>query len=255
MDAVIKQDTRKVYKGNAIVAACNKMTLIEQRLLLLAIAKIDLKKPIPSPLSITVAEYAETYGQPVNDCYALLKSATAKLFERQIVAIDDDSGFDKIRWLSRARYVNQSGTGHLYFSPEVAPYLVNLKTSFTRYELRRIARLNSVHSIRLFELLMRFRATGYYTVSVDNFRELMGLSEGYSRFNNLNGRILKGCIEELEAKSGIEIQLETKRTGRQVSHLTFFFTLSDQIPLPLDITTCVTDAPQAEEGERQRKLL
>ena len=233
MDVVNKVDTRKVFKGNAIVAATIKMTLIESRLLLLAIAKLDIKKPIPSPLEITVADYAEAFDLPINDCYAHVKKATALLFEREIVAIVDTSGFDKIRWLSRARYIPRNGVSHLYFSAEVAPFLVDLKGNFTRYELKRVARLNSMHSMRLFELLMRFRETGYYTVSIDDFRDLMGLSEGYNRFNNLNLRILKPCIKELEDKSGISIQLETTRTGRVVSHLTFYFTLSNQIPLPL----------------------
>lgn len=233
MDVVNKVDTRKVFKGNAIVAATIKMTLIESRLLLLAIAKLDIKKPIPSPLEITVADYAEAFDLPINDCYAHVKKATALLFEREIVAIVDTSGFDKIRWLSRASYIPRNGVSHLYFSAEVAPFLVDLKGNFTRYELKRVARLNSMHSMRLFELLMRFRETGYYTVSIDDFRDLMGLSEGYNRFNNLNLRILKPCIKELEDKSGISIQLETTRTGRVVSHLTFYFTLSNQIPLPL----------------------
>ncbi len=235
MDSVLlHNDTRKIYKDNAIVAATNKMTLIEQRLLLLAIAKIDPRQSIPCPLIIRADDYAETFGLPLDGCYKALKSATEKLFTRQIVALDNETGFDKLHWLSRARYVAQNATAHLYFSQEIEPYLVNLQGQFTKYELKRIARLNSVHSIRLFELLQRFKKNGYYTVSLDEFRDLMGLSAGYARFNNLKSKILEPAIAELKAKSGLIVGFNTQKTGKTVERLVFFFHDDSQMSLKLE---------------------
>lgn len=235
MDDVLLQatDSRKVYKDNAIIAATNKMTLIEQRLLLLAIAKIDPKRPMPTPLEISAADYSETFNLPLDTCYKALRSATEKLFERQIVAVDNAHGFDKLRWLSRARYVTQSATALLYFSPEIEPYLINLQGQFTKYELRRVSRLNSIHSIRLFELLQRFKATGYYTVGIEDLRLAMGLSDGYSRYNNLRSKILIPAINELKSKSGLIVELEAHKKGRTVERLTFFF--HDDVQMSLNL--------------------
>ncbi|WP_350449326.1 replication initiation protein [Pseudomonas lundensis] len=94
-----------------------------------------------------------------------------------------------------------------------------------------MADLSSTHSIRLFELLQQFKSTGFYTVSVEGFRELLELGPSYERYSNLKLKVLNPAIAELREKSGLLIELTTEKKGRAISRLIFKFRDDDQMRL------------------------
>ena len=165
---------KNVTKSNDLVMAAYKLTLNEQRLLLAAISQIDPRKPMPRPISITAQDFSEQYGIPLKHAYEALKEATSALYERDIKTFDGRYK-SRFRWVDRVDYLDGGGETKLFFTVHVQPYLVHLNQRFTTYELKRIADLTSTHSIRLFELLQQFRSTGFYRVSVAEFRELLEL--------------------------------------------------------------------------------
>jgi plasmid replication initiation protein len=230
MGAITK---RNVTKSNDLVIAAYKLTLNEQRLLLAAISQIDPRKPMPRPISITANEFAEQYQIPVKQAYEALKEASNALYERDIKTFDGRFK-SRFRWVDRVDYLEGGGETKLYFTIHVQPYLVHLNKRFTTYELKRIADLSSTHSIRLFEMLQQFRSTGFYTVSVDDFRELLELGPSYERYSNLKGKVIDPAIKELREKSGMDINLKTERKGRAINRLIFQF--RDQEQMRLDFT-------------------
>jgi len=224
---------RNVTKSNDLVVAAYKLTLNEQRLLLAAISQIDPRKTMPRPISITANEFAEQYQIPVKQAYEALKEASNALYERDIKTFDGRFK-SRFRWVDRVDYLEGGGETKLYFTIHVQPYLVHLNKRFTTYELKRVADLSSTHSIRLFEMLQQFRATGFYTVSVDEFRELLELGPSYERYSNLKGKVIDPAIKELREKSGMDISLKTERKGRAINRLIFQF--RDQEQMRLDFT-------------------
>jgi len=230
---------KNVTKSNDLVQAAYKLTLNEQRLLLAAIAQIDPRKPMPRPISITAPDFAEQYGIPIKQAYEALKEATSALYERDIKTFDGRFK-SRFRWVDRVDYLDGGGETKLYFTVHVQPYLVHLNKSFTTYELKRIADLSSTHSIRLFELLQQFKSTGFYTVSVAGFRELLELGPSYERYSNLKLKVIDPAIAELKEKSGLLIELKTEKKGRSIERLIFKFRDDDQMKLnfapPVDNT-------------------
>lgn len=230
---------KNVTKSNDLVKAAYKLTLNEQRLLLAAISQIDPRKPMPRPISITAPDFSEQYGIPLKHAYEALKEATSSLYERDIKTYDGRYK-SRFRWVDRVDYLDGGGETKLYFTVHVQPYLVHLNKKFTTYELKRIADLSSTHSIRLFELLQQFKSTGFYTVSVDDFRELLELGPSYERYSNLKLKVIDPAIAELREKSGLLIELKTEKKGRSINRLTFKFRDDEQMklkfPEPVDNT-------------------
>ena len=242
MNTVLAENSsprKNVTKSNDLVQAAYKLTLNEQRLLLAAIAQIDPRKPMPRPISITAPDFAEQYGIPIKQAYEALKEATSALYERDIKTFDGRFK-SRFRWVDRVDYLDGGGETKLYFTVHVQPYLVHLNKSFTTYELKRIADLSSTHSIRLFELLQQFKSTGFYTVSVAGFRELLELGPSYERYSNLKLKVIDPAIAELKEKSGLLIELKTEKKGRSIERLIFKFRDDDQMKLnfasPVDNT-------------------
>ncbi|MGC6761907.1 replication initiation protein, partial [Escherichia coli] len=63
-------------------------------------------------------------------------------------------------------------------------YIINgLTTEFSRFELSAFTSIRSTYAKTLFRLLMQYRSTGYYVVSIEDFRELLDIPEYYQMGN------------------------------------------------------------------------
>ena len=139
------------------------------------------------------------------------------------------------------------------FSDSVRPYLSRLHTHVTSYDLWRVARLDSAHSFRLFEMLMQFKSTGWVYMRLDELRERLTLGESYQRFNNLRQRVIDPAVEELREKAGLNVTVEFIKEGKAVTALRLTFTDADDLQLlrndrwPSSIQQVLEDAMASEE--------
>jgi plasmid replication initiation protein len=217
-----------VSKSNPLVSAAYRLTLSEQRLILAGISKIDPRKPMPKTVTVLAMDYAAIYGLPLSRCYEQMKEATDHLYERDIKTFDG-KGQERKRWVYKARYVTGEARVEICFTLDVVPYLSMLYQNVTSYDLNRVARLESVYSFRLFELLMQFRSTGWRHMSVEDMRAYLGLSKAYRRFNNFRQRVIDPSVAELREKSRLQIQYEVVKKGRRVAALKFVFLDLDKV--------------------------
>ncbi len=82
-------------------------------------------------------------------------------------------------------------------NPALRPYFLQL-AHYSTYELKHYMSFKSWYSMRMFELLAAFKDTGVWTVTIDEFRELMDCTEKYPLVKDLIGRTLTEPLEELE---------------------------------------------------------
>lgn len=232
MTAAKEPSSLLITKANDLISASYRLNLQEQRLLLAAIAQVDPRKPMPSKITVTAASFAEIYGVPIRFAYTNLKEAADSLYERDIQTFDGKNR-TRIRWVYKAAYAEGEGRVTLNFTVDVIPYLSMLNSKLTSYDLRRVANLNSMHSFRLFELLMQFKSTGVLVIEVEKLRILLDLGDSYKRFNNLRQRVITPSINEIMAKSGISITYETVTEGKTVKSLIFRFHEAAQMRLSL----------------------
>lgn len=69
-------------------------------------------------------------------------------------------------------------------------------TNFTALNLNHVASLSSPYSMKLYRKLKQFNGTGWYEVSLGEYRTIMGISENV-KDKNVFARYIKPCIEEL----------------------------------------------------------
>lgn len=214
-----------VRKSNWLVTASYKLTLNEQRLVLTAIAKIPFdSKEIKRRVVITAKEMLDCFPDiGEKHVYEEMEKASENLFQRWI-RIEDPNQIEKFRWIS-AKLIYKKGEGRVgfSFSPEILPYLQQLKEQFTKYKLGDISSLKSVYSIRLFEILMQFQNMGIVLVGIQEFKERLGISDKYSDYLNLRRRIIEPAVNELNQKSHFNITFKGVREGRAIKKLEFFF--------------------------------
>ena len=152
----------------------------------------------------------------------LYKAADA-LF-RSTIQLTENNEEVELYWIQeKAKKIKGEGAIRLVWSDKVLKYIGQLKGRFTTYKLRNIANLQSSHSIRLYELLMKFNATGERVIYLDDFKSALGISDKYSDFRDLSKRVLKPSVNELNKKSNLIIEYETLKKGRSITALSFEF--------------------------------
>ena len=226
-----------VVKSNYLVRASYKLTLNEQRLVLLAVAGLHSARPGVRPgldqvsgIKITAAAFGEAWNIPQKEAYHALKIAANDLFQEVITEINGKRT-DKMRWVSSVSYHDGEGWAMLSFSPEVTPHLTALREKFTEYRLGQVANLRSSYAIRFFEWCVQFEDTGWMQVSLEDIAKRLGVA--YTRYVDIRRYIVEPAIKELKAKSNLEIDWEPIKEGRAVTAIRFTFKESTQRKLDL----------------------
>lgn len=211
-----------VTKANDLIDASYQLTVIAQKLVLACISKLNSRDEVPKQITINVSEFSALLGTNSNVRRDLYKAADS-LFESTITIKNADQT-TRLRWVQKD-VIHHKGDGAvtLFWSEDVLQYISQLKTRFTSYKLRNIANLQSTHSIRLYELLMRFKSTKERIISLDNFKYSLGLSNKYSEYKILNRDVIKPAILELNKSSDLLVSVETIKKSRTVVELYFSF--------------------------------
>lgn len=222
---------------NELVRAAHGLTLMEKRLLMLAISKLDSDKPATPEnmtVEIYVSEFIEQYGITAKSTYGDVREAAEHLMDRYIRFFSENGKKEtRMQWVGQATYEENKGLVILDFWHKLAPMLFELKREFTSYKLSRAGALRSIYSWRLFELLMQFKKTGFLSISLEEFWKVMDVPQSMrNKFVNLRARVIDPAIKEITEKDGLPVSWKIIKTGRKVTGLEFRFPIEQEASLP-----------------------
>lgn len=101
-------------------------------------------------------------------------------------------------------------------------YVLNdLSSNFTIFELQEFNTLASSYSKHMFRLLKQFKSTGYYSVSVDEFRRLLDIPKYYT-MKRISDKILSVILKELSSYF-VDLKVIKIKDGRTIKTLDFYF--------------------------------
>ncbi len=220
----------QIYKSNALVEASYRLSVYEQRIILACIAQVRRDQPLTDQQLYTVSaqQIADMTGTQLGTAYQHLKTASERLFRREVTLHEapNGQGGAKVRltrWVQEVVYQKDQGTVALRFSQPMVPYLSQLTEQFTRYALTDVARMDSAHAIRLYELLCQWRDAGEREVSIEWLRDAFQLDGKYPAIKDFKRRVLEPAVEQINEHSPLWCKWDQRKTGRRVSHLVFTF--------------------------------
>jgi len=223
-----------VVKSNAVIEASYNLDTIEYNVLHACIAQIGSTEKIGERTKFVLhaTDYAMLTGTSKNEAYARLKEAASRLFERKIYLHDANRQSDYLvtRWVSGIRYIASTGTISLTFAPDILPYLSQIKSNFTKYELANVSKMRSIYAIRLYEWLMQWRTTQSLQISLADYRQRLGVNNKYRSIKDLKFRTLKPALKWINDTSDIIVDWDQKKSGRMVTHFIFNWTYKYQKP-------------------------
>lgn len=223
------------YKSNALIEASYKLTLQEQRLLLMCIGKLNPKDDKPQKTFDLTAEEFYLAFPDINRSNAerRLQEAIDRLWDRTI-SIHWKDEKREIRWIQeKAKYRTGEGRVQIVFADSIMPYLTQLTQQFTAIAVKNVSALKSTYSIRIYELLMQFKKTGDRIINIDDFRSILSVEDKYNEFKILKRSVITPSIKELNEKSDLIVSLDLIKKGREVVALHFKFREDKQIKINL----------------------
>ncbi|MGP5549013.1 replication initiation protein RepM [Psychrobacter alimentarius] len=226
-------DKQLIAKDNKLISASYSLGIPEQRLIFLAIIEAREQKQLIDArgvLNIRAKSYQEQFKVEKNTSYDALKSATSGLFDAHFEYEDIHEKTGKlalhvIRWVQKISYIDDAGMVELQFTDAVIPLITRLSEQYTEYELKQVSELQSEYSIRLYELMMQWKAVGKTNkISVDDLRRKLGVEpQQYKKMNNFKARVLDHAIKQINEHTDIQAEYDQYKDGRAIAGFIFKF--------------------------------
>jgi len=211
-----------VTKSNELVEARYRLSLREQRFVLLMVSMIEPEDEDFTYYEIPARDLIKHLGlEKEHDAYKRVRKLVRGM-QTRILTIDEDDGPVDVVWVASAKYGNDSVVS-FEFSRRLKPYLLQLSREFTTYKLMNIVRLQSSHTIRIYELLKRYERIGRRTIQLDDLRLTLGIEESstYALYGNIKSKILLPAQREIAKHTDISFTFDEIKRGRKVVELRF----------------------------------
>lgn len=212
-----------IYKSNELVEAGYRLSLAEQRVIILSLGQIDSRDLTQKKVTLYAKDYAKEWGVSEVNAMREIKQATNRLFDRYITLKNADET-TKFRWIqSIAKYHKGEARISFTFSDDILPFLFELdfKLGVTKYELLSVSGFSSVYSFRLYELAVKLLGMKNQVIDLDEIRRILQLENKYPEYKEFNKFVLKPSLSDINEKSDLLLNIEPVKRGRKIVALEF----------------------------------
>lgn len=245
-----------VAQSNQLTEARYSLTVAEQRLVLTLLSFISPDDDDFKEYEIKVLDFKTMFNIKTNAIYDEFKDTLKKLAAR-VIYVPRGNDYLISHWFSSAEYLSDTNSVKISFDKKLKPYLLQLKEQFTKYRLFVITQFKSSYTIRIYMLLKQYEKIGHREINLEELKDILGIeAKSYDDFKRFRERVLNQAKKEFETKnketggyiSDITFELETIRTGREITRLRFNIKKQTyQEALPMEI-------PEASTPEQSSTL-
>ena len=238
---------RKVVEHNSLISSIAKMDKTPLKMFELAVSCIDTEEP-PKDHTVYLSkeELFAFFKVSDNDKHSRFKQAVENMQKQAFFKIKEkkEQGFEfeNIVPIPYVKWTDYHDEVTIRFSPEIMPYLINLKKNFTQHALSDLAELNSKYSIILYRWLsMNYNQYEHYSVkggrreeqveayrnpsiSIRELREMTDTINDYKRFTHFETRVLKEPLEEINEHTSFNVSYDKIKKGRSIDSIVFHIT-------------------------------
>lgn len=220
-----------VVKSNDLIQKARySLTVQQQKLILFAISKIKKGDPFDKTYELSIDEVCTVMGLEYDTggyYYKAIKDDLIKLTSRLWIRFKDRES--TVAWISDAEIIPLSGTVYIKFHEKMAPYLFDLQSRYTQYQLYEMLVMKGKYSLRLYEILRSYitqddlikgkeREINY---TVNDLRELL-CCENYKRWAEFDRCVIRKAVDEINATSDLfRVKYETIKRANKISRIIF----------------------------------
>lgn len=248
-------------QANNLIESIYRMEVDEQRVLLLAIKKVndlELRKEhfgTDTQISITAADYGTAYDMNPKLAFKAIMRARDGIYDRSVIIpfVDSDGKSTTIsaRWIDAKGVVNQKSEISFFFSSKVIPFIyLIVREEFTLLDLKEVGKLKSKYAVRLYSLLMKWRNAKYAPYfSIDDLRDKLGVEpDEYPKTGDFNIRVVNVAIDQINKGTGFSgLRAAATKQGRTITGYRFYFDSYDNQAINVTPLAKITKKDAAPE--------
>ena len=218
-----KETSEFVVLHNNLVEARYRLTLQEKRVVLWLASQVTPFDEDFKEHSLSIKDFSDLTNTQGENLYTRLQSITRRLMQRIItIRPIGEKRLIQVAWLGAADYKIDKGIISLSFHPHLKPFFLQLKRNFTKINIVDVMGLQSIYSIRIYELLKQKEYVGMRIITIDEIRDYCGISkEKYKQINDLRRKVLEVAKLDINEKTDIEITYSMIKEGRKYVSVSF----------------------------------
>ncbi|AMP21441.1 hypothetical protein AZF37_09665 (plasmid) [endosymbiont 'TC1' of Trimyema compressum] len=219
-----------VVQSNSIIKATHNLTRNELLTFKKLISMVDTKNA-NRKIYFTKAELVEYLfpqikGKGVDTCneyYLRAKNYCKKLMDI-ILEFNTKERTTCIAFCSKLTWENYQNLVELFFTPDIMPYICEMKKNFTTYQIGMIQKIRSAYATRIYEYckMHLHKRKWVWVENLNEFKKMLGAEKKYkNRFNQFNVAILKKSVTEINEKTDIAVSYKKLRNGKNIDRIEF----------------------------------
>lgn len=216
-----------VTKSNILIESTYKLSLQEQRILLIMASKVQPNDETLKTYRFRAKDFIEIVGNKKGTgFYSYLKEIVNGL-QTKILTIKEKGRQRNYNWVITSIYEENEGYITLQFHPSLKYLFLELKEKFTSYQLENVVRLNSVYSIRIYELLKQYERLRKRELTLEELRHFLAIEPTkYKQYGHFKSKVLAVAQKEINNKTDIHFEFVEIKTGRKVTSIEFIINSS-----------------------------
>lgn len=235
---------RPIVQANDLACAAFRGDLMARRLTLAALSCYELGEDGRLVARVPVADFLRLFGltrksniyRDLRDAVHRAGAGTSILYQKK-----GSRDWAMLNLIESAQYLSAQGGGRyveVFFGDGIKPWVLGLSRNFHSFRLRDIARIPSIYSLRMYEILLHQSHGGEKREVIVALEELK--TALYLRYPELDGKIyekykstgdfmrhvVRRAQRELAQTSNLSFELEDSRWGQRIGALTFYVTVA-----------------------------
>lgn len=215
---------RSVVKANELIQ--NKsfsLTVRQQKIVLFLISQINPEDEDFKLYDFDIRTFCKVCGIDYDNGknYIELWNEIKKIRDKSINGIVDGK-LTTLSWIEKPYLIPRTGTIQIRIDRDMKPYLLQLKSNFTRYELVYTLYFRSKYSIRLYELIKSIHYHDLETYervyTIEELKKLLD-AETHKTYQHFNDKVMKIATREINEHSDKIIEYEPLRNGRSYDRI------------------------------------
>lgn len=225
-----------IVKSNDLIQKSRyKLSLTQQKVILYLCSMIQPNDEELREYIIPIREFCQMCGIDGTGGrqYKAIETTLEQLKQKSYIIRLNKHLTTSVSWVSKW-YLDTSASVRsvkIQLDPDMKPYLLRLKSNYTKYEYAYTLRMTHKATPRLYELLKSYHYDKLKpydkSFDVDELRAILDATDkdSYKQFRYFRYVVLEPAIKEINEQTDISVSLTTRKQGRTVVEVTFHIEL------------------------------
>lgn len=223
--AVFDKDKKNnIRQSNFLIEARYKLTTQEFRIVSIIKSMVSQGDEDFKEYRINLKDIAKIIEVTGDSLIPDLKKATNGLLRKPLVIYHNGATI-QMNWISSYKHIKGNTFVQIRLDPELKPYLLQIKSHYTDFELKELLSLKSFYSYRIYELMKQYHPSiPKRSFVLEELKEILGCQDSYPSYSNFREKVLEPAVLEINSNKQLKLSLrfEADKLGKKVNGITFF---------------------------------